>query len=633
MPSCLLMSNHEREAQVLNLGLSQSGVQVVRSKADYKNYTLSLQYQPDFLLMELPKVCTEEMYIAGLIKKHPRFRKLPIIGYGDPVEAAVKKGITSGGFSAYLERPLKFSDILELIDKILNTASKPLAAGAPKSEEKKKVDYDKILSPATPASEKIETMTLYVSRLMAFPFTIAKVLRITNDEKSGAGHLSQAISVDPNITTNILKVSNSVFFVSSNRRISSIKEAIVRIGFAETKKIVMGMMVPKMLSETIKSLGFNRMDFWHHSLAAGLFAEKLAKFMTDLTPEMAFLAGLLHDIGIIIIDEFFPDFFAASLKETSAHSSHFPEEQTALFGMDHKDLIAKLFPTWKMPQELTNAIINQFHCADAVDKVDTMEKKLTLCVMLGNILAKVAHFGRECDQFVWPIENWVFEQTHIGSIITEKFIEDVHQGIIKYSSFLGLEQCDYTMDLKSKADAADFRIGILNTADHIFIPAELYLQSKGYCVERIIEPESKTAEQSKKFSLVIVWAGSVAITSEYVAAHAHFAHYQKGPKVETTNVEHAPVLLLVAPDFGSADSFAPEISLMSNRFDLRELDNTIEKILLGKSVRVLPAPAAPKPIPPEKEQIVEPSSAAPTQKPEGSGQKSAISGQKSEEKR
>ena len=591
MPSCLLMSENEREAQILNLGLNQSGVQVVRSKADYKNYTLSLQYQPDFLLMELPKTCSEQLYIAGLIKKHPRFRALPIIGYGDVVDAAAKKTITKGSFSNYLERPLKFSELLAVIDKLLKPASKALAAAPARTEEKKAQDYEKLLKPETLPSEKLETMAQYVSRLMAFPFTIAKVLRITNDEKTGAGHLAQAISIDPNITTNILKVSNSVFFISSNRRISSIKEAIVRIGFVETKKIVMGMMVPKMLSETVKSLGFNRMDFWHHSLAAGLFAEKIAKFMPDVAPEMAFLAGLLHDIGVIIIDEFFPDFFAASLKETSAHSGHFPEEQTALFGMNHKDLIAKLFPTWKMPHELTNAIVNQFHCADTVDKADTMEKKLTLCVMLGNLLAKVAHFGRECDQFVWPLENWVFEQTRIGSIITEKFIDDVHQGIIKYSSFLGLEERDYSQDLRSNSSARDFRIGIVNAAEHIFIPAELYLKGKGYHVERVLESESKAPSTHKQFSLVIVWAGSAAITQDYIGSCAAFDRYRKIPATATATSDTAPVLLMVPPDF-RPDSLPAGISLMSNRFDLRELDNTLEKIFLGNTVRVLPIPAA-----------------------------------------
>ena len=585
------MTENEREAKILNLGLNQSGVQVVLSKADYKNYTLSLQYQPDFLLMELPRVCTEQMYIAGLLKKHPRYRTLPIIGYGEQVEAEAKRGLTKGGMSAYLERPLKFSVLLEVIDALLKPQKKALPTATPKTEEKKQRDYEKILLLATPACEKIETMVMYVSRLMAFPFTVAKVLRITNDEKSGAGHLAQVISIDPTITTNILKVSNSVFFICSNRRISSIKEAIVRIGFIETKKIAMGMMVPKMLSETVKSLGFNRLDFWHHSLAAALFAEKIAKFMTDVSPEMAFMAGLLHDIGVIILDEFFPEFFAESLKETSAHSGHFPEEQTALFGMNHKDLIARLFPSWRMPEEMTNAIVNQFHFADHVDKVDTPEKKLTLCVMLGNILAKVAHFGRECDQYVWPVENRVFEQTHIGSIINEKFIEDVRQSITKYSSFLGLEPRDYAMDLKSKADAADFRIGIVNAADHIFIPVELYLKSKGYCVELMIEPENKDTVQRKQFSLVIVWTGSAVMTKEYYAAFSEFIRYQREPICMETKVETAPLLLLVPPDYSAADTLPAEMSIMSNRFDLRELDNTLEKIFLGKVVRTIQSPA------------------------------------------
>jgi HD-like signal output (HDOD) protein len=591
MASGLLMIENEKEAQILKIGFEQSGVKVVLSKANFRNYTLSLQYMPDFLLMELPRLCVEQLHIAGLLRKHRRFRALPILGYGERIDEAVKRGIFKSGVSMYLDRPLKFSGMLELIDRLLKPSNKTIGIGkAEDKKQKREQDYEKIVSPDTPVQVRLELMTQYVTRLMAFPFTVAKVLQITNDEKTGAGHLAQAISIDPTISANILKVSNSVFFASANRRISSIKEAIVRIGFFETKKIVMGMMVLNLFGGSNASLGFNRIDFWYHSLASALFAERVAKFVSGVNPEAAFLGGLLHDIGIIILDEFFPDVFAASLKETSARGGHFPERETALYGMNHNDLIGKLFPTWKIPDDITNAIITHCTIADHKTALDTSDKKLTFCIMLGNILAKTAHYGRECDQFIWPVDNWMFEAVHMGNVITGKFIGEIQQGIELFRTFLGLESRDYSADIGSPENAALMRIGIANIADHLFIPVERYLERKGYAVERISDKECREAGQKKRFTMVIVWAGQNAVTETVILPYTKFMQPEKTGGDAAVNATMAPLLCMVPPDYQESNALPKEISIISNRIDLRELDQAVQKIVAGTPVRTVTPP-------------------------------------------
>jgi putative nucleotidyltransferase with HDIG domain len=595
MANGLLMIENEKEAQILKLGFEQTGVKVVLSKANYQNYTLSLQYMPDFLVMELPRICVEQMHIAGLLRKHRRFRALPILGYGERIDEAVKRGIVKSGVSVYLDRPLKFTGMLNLIDRLLKPSNKSVIA--PKTEDKKQkrdLDYEKIINPGTPVALRLDLMAQYVSRLLAFPFTVAKVLQITNDEKTGAGHLAQVISVDPTISANILKVSNSVFFASANRRISSIKEAIVRVGFLETKKIVMGMMVLNLFNAGNKNLGFNRIDFWYHSLATALFAERVARFVHGVNPEMAFLAGLLHDIGIMLLDEFFPDFFAVSLKETSAKSGHFPERETSLFGMNHNDLVGKLFPVWKIPEEITAAITGFCHVADHKTDLDTNEKKLSFCIMLGNMLAKAAHYGRECDQFIWPVDNWMFEAAHMGNVITGKFVADIQNGIEQFRSFLGLDSRDYSEDIQSPEKASQVRIGIANIAGHLFIPVERYLERKGYAVERITEKDAQENAEKKRFTIVIVWTGQSVVNDSTITPYTNFFRQETGPEGDQGKATVAPVLCIVPPDYTESNALPKEISLISNRIDLRELDQAMEKIIAGTPVRTLsPSAVAP----------------------------------------
>jgi HD-like signal output (HDOD) protein len=590
MASGLLMIENEKEAQILKLGFEQIGTKIVLSKATYRNYTLSLQYLPDFLIMELPRLCVEQMHIAGLLRKHRRFRGLPILGYGERIDDAVKRGIVKSGISIYLDRPLKFSGMLELIDRMLKPSNK--AIQVQKKEDKKQKreqDYEKIASPDTSAAQRLDLMSEYVSRLLAFPFTVAKVLQITNDEKTGAGHLAQAISIDPIISANILKVANSVFFASANRRISSIREAIVRIGFFETKKIVMGMMVLNLFGGSTASMGFNRIDFWYHSLASALFAERVAKFVSGVNVEMAFLGGLLHDIGVIILDEFFPDFFAAALKDTSTKGGHFPERETALYGVNHNDLVNRLFPVWKIPDDITNAIVNHCRIADHKTAIDTPDKKLTFCIMLGNILAKTAHYGRECDQFVWPIENWMFENVHMGNVITRPFIAGIQQGIEQFRNFLGLEARDYSADIASPENASLVRIGIVNLAEHLFIPVEQYLARKGHTVERVTEKECAETDRKKRFSLMIVWAGQQAVTEAAIAPYQSFLLPGASGDKSDGKTAATPLLCMAPPDYREINALPGQISFMSNRLDLRELDQAIQKIIEGTPVRMISA--------------------------------------------
>lgn len=584
MISSVLMIDHEREAQILKVGFESSGLKVIPSKADYRNYVLALQLVPDLIIMEIPRMFTEQAHIVGLLRKHRQFKGLPIIGYGDPMEKTSQNVIMKAGISSYLARPLKFTEMMVIIEQLLKGQNKTLVAQKVATQTEKDKDLEDILKPDLVASTKLDLMLKYVSRLMAFPFTIAKVLQITNDEKSGASQLAHAISVDPAIAAHLLRIANSVFFASANRRISSIKDAVVRIGFRETKKIVMSMLVMNIFDQKTKNLGFDRVDFWYHSLAAGLFAERVAKFMGDVNPEEAFLAGLLHDIGVIIFDEFFPTLFEKTLQATGRSGGHFPEQETAVLGFNHNDLVERLFPTWKMPQEITAAVVNQHKIDSFKGNFDTPGKKLALCVCLGNLFAKIANIGNECDQYIWGLDNWVLEQAKMGSGFTEKFIETVAGGIESFRAFLGLEKRDYTAGAKNREDAKDLTIGVAGIGERLFMPVEIFLKRKGYDTLRL-SPGDPT--QGRPVNVVIAWSDSEHATAESLAPLGRSIKKTPGETKDGAPVTTAPILLVVPPDFSGAEAIPGEISYIGNRFDIREFERLIDKINTGEVVRTI----------------------------------------------
>lgn len=572
MVSIFLISQNTREEQILKMAFEQSGIKVVTSKPNFQSYVLISQYNPDLIFIELPHLCSVQLEFTARIRGYKRSTSLPIIGYGDRTDDMVKRGILKQGVTLYIERPLKFSAILKLVEKILNKSNKKLE---PKQNTTDKAhDIDIILSSDAPPSQKIEVMIRHVSALLAFPFTVAKVLQITQDDKSGAGHLAHAIGADPAMTTHLLKVANSVFFASSNRRINSIQDSIVRIGFMETKKIVMSMTVMKVFDQKNKNFGFDRIDFWYHSLAVGLISERIAKFIGDVNLEEAFLAGLLHDLGVIILDEFLPTIFNRVLEETAKNGHQFIQTQLTMLKVSHNDLIAGLFPIWKIPQDITDAIILQETISDYQNALDTMGKKIALCVAIANIAAKVLHIGRECDEYIKQLPNWLFTKAKLPYGLQADFVDHINTNLEIFRNFLGLEKREYTThSIIEKPE--DICIGIANPAGIIFTPSALFLRKNKFRIENI-EIVDSVSTYDKKFNIIITLIDS-SISASKIKPLSRIVAPEKQNTISTV-LRFTPVLVIGPEDY-DINSLPSQFHFLPDNHDLRIFDLKINEII------------------------------------------------------
>ncbi len=571
MVSILLIAQNEREQQILKLALEQRAVKVILCRPTYQHYMLLLQYSPDLVIMEFPRLCTEQIHFASLMQKNKRTRKINLIGYGDPVDDMTRRGLSRDGVKYYLERPLKFSMMLSHIEQIIKGNNKTLVCETVMSDKEK--DLELILGGSAAPSEKIEAMIRHVSALLAFPFTVARVLRLTQDAKSGAGDLAKAITADPAITAHMLKVSNSVFFASSSRRISSVKDAIVRIGFQETKKIVMSMSVINLFDKRKESAGFNRTDFWNHSLAVGIIAERIARHMGSLNTEEAFLGGLLHDLGIMILDEFLPGVFDKSLECTVKQAGHFPDCQMKELGVNHLDLLGGLFPLWKIPDEITEAVTFQFKVLSYEEgDLRTPGLKLALCIGLANIISKSLQIGRECDEFVFPVSNELMMAAGLSTGVSKTFIEGVTNSIDIFRRFLHLDS-----ENQERQDSPEINISVavINVAGDLYIPLDAYLKKEGYRLE-VYQLEPNSAELTEKFNLLIVWFSSLISVN-----------FEKLTLMRDSANRSTPVMM-VGPE-AELKNVPPEYSCLPSSCDLRQLTLLTSEVASGKTVRITSA--------------------------------------------
>ena len=584
MVSLMLMSENIKESQILKLAFEQRGITVLESKPDHQNFLKALQYLPDLFMLELPKVNTQQLRFAASLRHHKKTKTLMIIAYGDQISPEMKRGVAQYGVNHYFERPLKFSMLISTIEKYLKQKNKELEKQEPKATDRDK-DMELLLSADVLPMKKIETMVAYVSNMLAFPFTVAKTLSLADSATSAANDLAKVIEADPVMCSNILKVSNSIFFATVGRRISSIKDAVVRIGLKETKRIVLNMSVMKLFDDKNKNLGFDRTDFWYHSMCAGLIAERLAKRMGTINAEEAFLAGLLHDFGIIILDEFFAPIFSKCLEETTNKGGIFIHHERLMLKITHNDVVKELFGKWKLPETISYAVTQQYDFAGLKNAMESPEKRMSLCVAIGNILAKTLCIGGECDQWVDPVDEWFLKEAKLSVGFSQDFIDDLFKEVNVYREFLKLEPRDFLKPHQETEDLGVSTVTVVAPGSELFIPIIPYLIRKSIKVNRVSLAEA-ASKLDKTCDMVILWSPP-PIDDKMITDYTHVVKMSP-PNEADAAPKMVPLIVITDPDKAfPKDVDKKGVSVMPRAFDLRQFDEVLISTAKGTPVNML----------------------------------------------
>lgn len=255
----MFSSEHIKETQILVTAFKQYGYDIKCFKPNYDNYIKIIQFSPTLLLLELPTHYSEQIKFISLVRSHPKIKKLPIFAYGIERNEKELLLLKNSGMTKYFSRPLKFSEIIKTIESLLPEKVKELSKNENAIDEEGDINVFK--DPQIASERKLQILTSHASTFLAFPFAVTRALSVSNDPKSGAGDLANTIMADPVVSSQILKMSNTVFYAKSGDRIASIKDAIVRIGFNETRRLVLCVGVMEIFGKDDRSYGFDRKSF------------------------------------------------------------------------------------------------------------------------------------------------------------------------------------------------------------------------------------------------------------------------------------------------------------------------------------------------------------------------------------
>lgn len=193
-----------------------------------------------------------------------------------------------------------------------------------------------------------------IDDLPPLPAVAARVMSMSEDDRTSAMDLAQVLATDQALTAKLIRISNSAYYGFA-RRTSTVREAVVMLGFKQVRQVAVGASLMNAFAGR-KSEAFDIDLFWGHSVAVAVAAEALAKKSFAVKPEDAFTAGILHDIGRLVLRQVMPAEFNEAVVMARGGGISLGEAELLTTGYAHDEIGRALGETWKFPGHLVEAV-------------------------------------------------------------------------------------------------------------------------------------------------------------------------------------------------------------------------------------------------------------------------------------
>jgi len=280
------------------------------------------------------------------------------------------------------------------------------------------------LVPASP--DEIDLLRNRIERsIQNIPFmpqVVIKAQKAMTNPKTGGRQLATILQTDPAIVTSILKIANSAYYGLSGN-VSSIEKACVILGQRTVKELIMTTGVSNLLGKKLKGYGYNSGELWMHSMAAGIASKMIAEKIDPELSEDAYLTGLLHDSGKIILDPYVLERKKAFDQFVGDGNHGNFEAEKFVLGFDHAEIAAKICKKWHIPDEITTAIKYHHHPSASGGH------KLSYIVHTGDYVARLCGLGYEEDDLLYEAEKGSIEKLGLNREVLGKMMLEVLESI------------------------------------------------------------------------------------------------------------------------------------------------------------------------------------------------------------
>lgn len=256
--------------------------------------------------------------------------------------------------------------------------------------------------------------------IASLPEVFLRVNEMIDSPRYSAADISTVISSDPGLTARLLKIVNSAFY-SFPSQIDSISRAITIIGTRELRDLILATSVVRVFKGIPNDL-VTMDDFWRHSICCGLAARALATKRGERLVERFFVAGLLHDIGSLLIYRKIPELAREALLRCQHNDTPLYRVEQDIMGFDHAAVGGEILRKWKLPEHLQEAV--EFHHTPS--RAERFPRDTAL-IHIADVVADAMQYGNSGDPRVPPMDADAWRFAELNDDIIASVMDDVEK--------------------------------------------------------------------------------------------------------------------------------------------------------------------------------------------------------------
>ncbi len=259
---------------------------------------------------------------------------------------------------------------------------------------------------------------------------VHKIIIVANDVTSSAQHLTDVIQLDPVLTAKVIRMVNSAYF-GLPQEIKSLKQAVVMLGINTIKNVALSSALMGKIS--LKKGAIDPEEFWKHSIGVAVASKLIAQRLgiDKKLLEEFFIAGLIHDIGKVLMNNFFPDEMKLIIETSQSKGGLIIDIEKNILGLTHEEIGIAIGKKWNFENNLLYAVGTHHR---TVFKGDSAI--YSMVVHIADTFAKVLKVGFSGNYVIDPIDETIWQTLNINEEIVFEALSPLNDEIQKAKLFL-----------------------------------------------------------------------------------------------------------------------------------------------------------------------------------------------------
>ncbi|KAF0181286.1 MAG: metal dependent phosphohydrolase [Nitrospirae bacterium] len=259
-----------------------------------------------------------------------------------------------------------------------------------------------------------------IPKLPTLPMIAERILGMVDDDVASVEAIEETIAQDPAIAAKVLSFANAAFY-GSGEPVLSVRDAVMKIGFKNIRSIALGISLMTIFSENREKFASAYHRIFLHSVSVGVISRQIAEKVAGELADKAFIAGLLHDIGQLVINKYFDEEYQRIIDEFN-QGLFLVDAEKKVLGITHADIGVWLADKWNLPTVIQDAI--EFH---HMPSAATDNRMLVALIHVGNAVASRHSLGIIESE---PVN--AFDSSALDILgISEKDLETIESGLDK----------------------------------------------------------------------------------------------------------------------------------------------------------------------------------------------------------